>query len=153
MKPKLTFNYEYPPGERTKPPEERQGRKYPLLPVRFYNGDKKTPLLEGLIDTGSDDILIPRELADFLILPKLQDKSSTGMGGQFAVFKTKVGVIIGRGGREFDLGVIEITARTDIRDDPILLGRYPIFHEFQLVIEEYLEKFHLIPKEVAWTKK
>jgi len=30
---------------------------------------------------------------------------------------------------------------------PLLIGRYPVFEEFQIIFEEYKQKFKLIPKE------
>ena len=35
----------------------------------------------------------------------------------------------------------------DFREIPILIGRNPVFDEYQVIFEEYKKKFKLIPKE------
>lgn len=68
-------------------------------------------------------------------------------------YETKVGLIIGRGGREVDFGLVNATVPEIEQDVPILIGRYPVFEEFQVIFEEFKQKFKLIPKEEILKKK
>ena len=40
--------------------------KYPIIPVKFYYKDKKTPFIEALLDSGGDFIVIPMPIAEYL---------------------------------------------------------------------------------------
>ncbi|GAH80774.1 unnamed protein product [marine sediment metagenome] len=58
-----------------------------------------------------------------------------------------VGLILGRGGREVDFGYITAFFPEEEKDVPILIGRHPVFEEYQVIFEEFNQKFKLIPKE------
>ena len=58
---------------------------------------------------------------------------------------------IGRGGRISDIGYVEAGYPDQLQDQPILLGRTPLLDEFQLIVEKYKGRFHLIPKEETET--
>lgn len=120
---------------------------YPLIPIKLYNGTKETRVIEGLIDTGADKCLIPRAIADYLELENLGDERASGINGVSIHHRTEVGLKIGRGGRISDIGYVEAAYPDQLQDQPILLGRTPLLDEFQLIVEKYKGRFHLIPKE------
>ena len=72
---------------------------------------------------------------------------SEGMGGKYNSYETEVGLIIGRGGRTVDFGAVKAVFPENDLNVPLLIGRYPVFEEFQIIFEEYKKKFKLIPKE------
>ena len=151
-KVKLTINYSLPPLKRRNiGPEEEEQETYPLLPIILYCKGKKTPPIEGLVDSGSDGLFIPRRIADFLGLERGAPVQSTGVDGAYDAFRTDVGIVIGRGGkdREADLGIIEATVPANDKDVPVLIGRHPIFDEYQIIFEEYKKRFIMNPKEKA----
>jgi len=155
---KLTFTFKYslPPGLRKKKiPNKEKVLTYPLIPVRFYSKTGKTTVIEALLDSGSDMIHINKSLASFLNLPKGKKIESGGMGGKYIAYETKVGLILGRGGktRETDFGYVNAVFPEEELDVPILIGRFPVFQEFQVVFEEYKKRFKLIPKEEILEKQ
>ena len=148
---KFTFSYNVRPGARKLPKEEKEKHQsYPLLPVRFYQPNNKnnmTPAFEGLLDSGSDGVHIHKAIAELLNLSQMKKVESEGMGGKYGSYETEIGLIIGRGGREVDFGVVKAVYPETELNVPILIGRNPVFDEYQVIFEEYNKKFKLIPKE------
>jgi hypothetical protein len=152
-KVKLTFNYQYPPGKRQNPGEDEA--TYPLLPIRFYYDGVTTPQMEGLLDSGCDSIFLPKQITKFLKLPLGDLMEAHGIDGPCKAYPTKIGLIIGIGGkaRECDFGIVDAVIPIEERDTPILIGRQPVFDEYQIVFEQYRGKILLIPKEDVIKKK
>ncbi len=150
----LTFKYSLPPGLRKKSiPKNIKLQMSPLIPVRFYSKTGKTNVIEALLDSGSDIIHINRDIFSFLGLPKGKKIDGGGMGGKYVAYNTKVGLILGRGGREVDFGYVNAVFPEEEKDVPILIGKFPVFEEFQVIFEGYKEKFKLIPKEEILEKE
>jgi hypothetical protein len=147
----FTFKYSVRPGARKEPKNVKSELpKYPLIPVRFYNPKDKsieTPIFEALLDSGSDGVHLHRDISDSLGLTRLKKTESEGMGGKYNCFETEVGLILGRGGRTVDFGVVEAVFPEQDLNVPLLIGRKPVFEEFQIIFEEFKDKFKLIPKE------
>ena len=72
---------------------------------------------------------------------------SEGIGGKYWSYETEIGLIIGRGGREVDSGIVKAVYPDKELNLPILIGTNPVFEEYQVIFEEYKKKFKLIPKE------
>lgn len=143
---KFTFTYNVRPGARKLPQKDKAKlQTYPFLPIRFYNPQNKkniTPVFEGLLDSGSDGVHLHKAISESLSLSELKKTNSEGMGGKYVCYETNVGLNIGRGGREVDLGVVKAVYPESDQNVPILIGRTPVF-------EEYKKKFKLIPNEDA----
>ena len=139
------FTFRYKQGEEN---------NYPLIPLKFSWKGKESPLIEGLLDSGSDQILIPRGLAKYLGLPlEKQKKSMRVAGGSRRWFKSKVDFAIGRGGREVTFKNRSI-AVIDSDDCPVLVGRDPLFKEYEIIFREFNNQFILNPpKEKQITSK
>lgn len=152
-KVKLSFPYKYPPGRRQNPGEDEA--IYPLLPIRLYHGTYTTPPMEGLLDSGCDGIFLPKNITNFLNLPLGRLMQAHGIDGPCQAYPTQIGLIIGRGGRwrECDFGVVDAVIPVEERDTPILIGRHPVFDEYQIIFEQYNGKIILIPKEEVRKKK
>ena len=141
----FTFRYSVPPGLRKLPKDQKaKTPHYPLIPVRFYYNGVKLPVFEALLDSGADKINLTKKIVDRLNLPKCKKFDGAGMGGRFRCFETEVGLIIGRGGKEFDLGIVDAVCPMVERDVPILIGRYPVFMEYQVIFEDFKQRFKLI---------
>ncbi len=148
---RFSFPYNVRPGARKLPKEEKEKlQSYPLLPVRFYQPNNKkiiTPIFEGLLDSGSDGVHIHKAIAEMLNLSQMKKVESEGMGGKYWSYETEIGFIIGRGGREVDFGIVKAVYPEQELNVPILIGRKPVFDEYQVIFEDYKNKFKLIPKE------
>lgn len=142
------FKYNLPPElRRKKKPKDIPIKKYPLMPIKLYLSNKKTSIIEGLIDSGSNGLFIPKSIAEFLNLSKGKKIDVSGICGNCKAYETKVGLILGRGGREVNFGYIKAVFPEEERNIPILIGREPVFDEYQIIFEEHRERFKLIPKE------
>ena len=152
----FTFKYRLPPELRERNiPEDDPQKEYPYMPIYLYYKEKKTLPIEGLIDSGSDYLFIPKGLADFLNLPKGKKEEIHGACGSCYGIETQVGLILGRGGgnREMDYGYVRACYPEKERFNPILIGRTPLFEEYRVVFEDYKKKFKLIPREEILKKE
>ncbi|MDI6708135.1 MAG: hypothetical protein QME47_03510 [Candidatus Thermoplasmatota archaeon] len=71
----------------------------PMLPCRFEWKGKKTPIIDGWLDSGADSIVLPLAIAKYLGL-ELQDASPMRVvGGSVERFESIVDLTIGRAGR------------------------------------------------------
>lgn len=134
-----------PPGVRHLPEEQtREMEKYPLLPLILRFGNKQTPIMEGLVDSGATDLLLPKFVAEELDLPHLEEDTMNGIGGEYPAYKTKVNLQIGRGGRTFNFGEIDACISGVDMDSPILVGHKPLFETFKITFDTKKEKLYLI---------
>jgi predicted aspartyl protease len=118
--------------------------KYPIIPVKFYYKDKKTPYIEALLDSGGDFIVIPMPIAEYLNL-KLENAGDVDTaGGTVSLFKSNIDITIGKNGDFVDYKnkQIYVSTRTDI---PVLLGRSPIFEDYEIIFRK--QKNQLILKK------
>ena len=158
-KKKLSFSFTFKP-----PTHLRKAKNLPIealqpyLHLRLYNNSEETPQLEGILDSGAFGILIPKCHAELINLPELDKKIGYGAGGKLNLRNTKLGIKIWRGSRIEDLGYIDATIEMDGNLTDILIGRSPLFEDFQIIFEMFNKKFKLIPKEedvkkTSFTKK
>jgi predicted aspartyl protease len=118
--------------------------RYPIIPVRFINKDKKTPFIDALLDSGGDFIVIPMPIAQYLDLKLKKAGHVDTAGGKATLFKSKITMTIGD---KEDMAIykdseIHISARDDI---PILLGRQPLFEDYEITFKKHKNKIILKP--------
>ena len=153
---RFTFKYGLQPELRgIKIPEDHPQKRYPFMPIYLYHEQKKTIPIEGLMDSGSDYMFIPKGLAEFLNLPKGKKEKINGACGSCNAIETQDGLILGRGGksREMNYGYVKAFFPEKERNVPILIGRTPIFGDYQVIFEDYKRKFKLIPKEEIFERE
>ena len=109
--------------------------KYPIIPVKFYYKDKKTPFIEALLDSGGDFIVIPMPIAQYLNLKLEKAGDVDTAGGTVALFKSYIDITIGKNGgfTDYKNKLIYVSTRTDI---PVLLGRSPIFEDYEITFKK-----------------
>jgi len=118
--------------------------KYPIIPVKFYYKDKRTPFIEALLDSGGDFIVIPMPIAQYLNLKLEKAGDVDTAGGTVALFKSTIDITIGKNGgfADYKNKLIYVSTRTDI---PVLLGRSPIFEDYEITFKK--QENQLILKE------
>ena len=116
--------------------------KYPVVPVRFYYNGKDTPIIDALLDSGGDFIVIPMPIARYLDLKLKKAGSVDTAGGTTSLFKANLNMVIGNKKQFFTYNNIEIhvSARNDI---PVLLGRSPIFEDHEIIFKNQENKLIL----------
>ena len=122
-------------------------QKYPVIPVKFYFKDRETPIIDALLDSGGDFIVIPMPVARYLGLKLKKAGSVDTAGGATVLFKTILSMVIGKKEETYTYQNIQIhvSARNDI---PILLGRHPIFEDYEITFKK--QKNQLILKSIKW---
>ena len=120
--------------------------KYPVIPVKFYYKNKETPIIDALLDSGGDFIVIPMPIARYLGLRLKKAGSVDTAGGITLLFKATLSMIIGK--REETAGYNNIQIHVSGRNDiPVLLGRHPIFEDYEITFKKH--KNQLILKSMT----
>ncbi len=117
---------------------------YPLIPIKFFSKTRETPVIDALLDSGGDFIVIPNAIARYLGLELLQAGCVDTAGGETTLFKSYVKMVIHgkRGKFTYDNLEIHVSDRNDI---PVLLGRKPIFEDHEIVFKKFENKLILQP--------
>ena len=123
--------------------------RYPVVPVKFYYKDKKTPFIDALLDSGGDFIVMPMPIAKYLGLELKKAGSVDTAGGTTSLFKATLHMAIGKKNKiaVYEKNQIHVSARNDI---PVLLGRHPIFEDYEITFKK--QKNQLILKPAKTTK-
>lgn len=115
----------------------------PRVPIRFVGTDgKSTPPIEAVLDSGADQVTIPKDFADILklSLKPRKDEIITANGPCHA-FSSKAHFFLGRGGREVEYNDEEICVMENC--PAILVGICPIFEDYIVRIDAASKKFTL----------
>ena len=147
MAPRLidySFRYKTVHG-RDKKTGEMTTRYYPYVPAILSSGAKKAPPIEGLLDSGSDGIVIPLFLANSLDLELVESEPMKVVGRLVDRYKAKLTMTLGRAGRFCDpLPDVPVNIPKE-GDSPIIFGRMPIFELFRITFVEAEHRFTLEP--------
>jgi len=103
-------------------------------------------LIEGLLDSGSDGIIIPRSLATYLDL-ELKPAAKpmrVANGRDVERFTARANITLGRGGRCCDPIGVEVSIPVE-GDPPVLIGREPVFRLFVITFVEAERRFEMRP--------
>ncbi|MDI6887320.1 MAG: retropepsin-like aspartic protease [Candidatus Thermoplasmatota archaeon] len=118
-----------------------------MLPCRFEWKGKKTPIIDGWLDSGADSIVLPLAIAKYLGL-ELQDASPMRVvGGSVERFESIVDLTIGRAGRFTSFPNVKVSIPKKEDDTPVLLGRDPIFDNYNISFFGKEKKFTMRPCE------
>jgi len=109
--------------------------KYPIIPVKFHFGEKETPFIDALLDSGGDFIVIPMPIAKYLGLKLKKAGEVDTAGGTTSLYKSNLNMFMGNKTTIATYHNIQIHVST--RDDiPILLGRHPIFEDYEIIFNK-----------------
>ena len=121
--------------------------KYPVVPVKFHYKDKKTPFIDALLDSGGDFIVMPMPIARYLGLKLKKAGSVDTAGGTTSLFKATLDMVIGKKNKTatYSNSQIHVSARSDI---PVLLGRHPIFEDYEITFKKQKNQLILKPAKI-----
>jgi len=125
-----------------KKPFEFEYKDYPLIPVKFFSTTKETPLIDALLDSGGDFIVIPQAIAKYLELKLKKAGFVDTAGGEANLYKSKVKMIIQNNDKKHTYDNLEIHI-SDRNDIPVLLGRKPIFEDHDITFKKHENKLIL----------
>lgn len=117
-------------------------RDFPLIPVTFSSMEKETPIIDALLDSGGDFIVVPHAIAKYLGLNLLKAGNVDTAGGETTLYKSFVNMVINDKDKKFTYENLEIhvSSRNDI---PVLLGRKPIFEDHEITFKKFENKLIL----------
>ena len=120
----------------------------PIIPLQFTLKDGTPVTIAGLLDSGSDVILIPKDIAESLGLDIGRKANEIdGVGGKVKVAKSRIRVRLDDGRRIYRIPhALEVCVQLsgNVFDD-ILIGRIPFFEEFVIEFNECAKRVKLIP--------
>ena len=119
---------------------------HPIIPLIISSKEKRTAQTEGLLDSGSDGIVIPRGIADYLglELTPAERPMMVANGRSVKRFTSRATLTLGRGGRHCDPIEAEVSVPAE-GNPPILIGREPIFRLFTITFVEAERRFEMKP--------
>lgn len=111
-------------------------KDFPLIPIKFFSMGKETPIIDALLDSGGDFIVVPFAIAKYLGLKLKKAGNVDTAGGETTLKKTYVNMAINNEDREFKYDNLEIHV-SNRNDIPVLLGRKPIFEDYEIIFKKY----------------
>lgn len=120
----------------------------PIIPLQVALNDGTHVTITGLLDSGSDVILIPREIAESLGLnvgKKITEID--GIGGRVKVAKSRIRATLHDGRRTVRIphGLEVNVQLSGVVFDDVLIGRIPFFEEFIVEFNEGAKRIKLTP--------
>lgn len=119
-------------------------RQAPFIPIFVTNKFGKAMEVIALLDSGADNTVVPKDLAELLGLKEEKaDTETGGIGGKVKVKKARLHFRI-KGNREsYSLDVPSLVLQDEDADVPILLGRHGFFEHFHITFKQNEEKIVL----------
>ncbi|OGS42560.1 MAG: hypothetical protein A3K67_06860 [Euryarchaeota archaeon RBG_16_62_10] len=119
---------------------------HPVIPLIVSSGKKRSPPMDGLLDSGSDGVVLPKVLADYLGLElrTAETPMRVADGKSVERYISRANLTIGRAGRYCDPIDAEVTVPA-LGKPPILIGRDPIFSLFVITFIEAEKRIGMKP--------
>ena len=117
-------------------------KDFPLIPIKFYSKNRETPIIDALLDSGGDFIVVPYAIARYLELKLLKAGHVDTAGGETTLSKSFVDMVINDKEHNYIYKDLEIHV-SDRNDIPVLLGRKPIFEDHEIIFKKYKNKLIL----------
>lgn len=130
----MTFNFKY------KSVILKSGSKIyrPIIPMVIKAKESFDVL--GILDSGSDITIIPKEIADAIGIEYINDNSISGISG--VALSAKEGKIFVEFGKKREIYNFEIPVLipTDKENLSVIIGRAGFFNEFKITFDEFNKK-------------
>ncbi len=117
-------------------------RKAPFIPIHVTDRDGKQLVVNGLIDSGADNTVVPKELAELLGLSEKRELETAGIGGKVKVKEAKMTITV-VGAREKYSFNVPVLVMQESGSVPLLLGRNGFFENFHVTFRQDEEKIML----------
>jgi predicted aspartyl protease len=117
-------------------------KDFPLIPIKFHSKKRATPIIDALLDSGGDFIVVPYAIAKYLELKLLKAGHVDTAGGETTLSRSFVNMVISGEKQDFIYKNLEIHI-SDRNDIPVLLGRKPIFEDHEIIFKKYKNKLIL----------
>lgn len=120
--------------------------KRPIIPITLSHGEKSIEL-EAIIDSGSDFMLITKEIAEFLGLELGKKEEEVGICGEkckTVMSHCNITITDGKETARLLSKPIQVILEGNAKLDEILIGRFGFFDEFDITFRENSSRIELI---------
>ena len=107
---------------------------FPKVVVTLYNKGTKLDY-PALIDSGATDIFIPKQIAEALELNFEEDGTAGGWTGDFKIWGSHIGLILGKGAQTFRKMLPCVIPDNENKSQEVILGR-TFFKFFEVTFNE-----------------
>ena len=111
---------------------------FPKIPVTLFNKGIIFPT-SALLDSGATHIFIPREIANALELELKNPDMATSWTGEFKVWESHIGVIVGKGAQTFRQKLPCNVPDDECKHAEVVFGR-SFFKNFEITFDEQAKK-------------
>lgn len=115
----------------------------PMIPLTIRNNERHVPVV-GILDSGSDFMLIPRDVAEYLNLELTGDEEAEAVGGKIQTKKSVVNLTVSDGKNNIHLPAFPVGVIIQGGLDEVIIGRIPFFSEFDITFRENSKRVELI---------
>ena len=127
-------------------------RHAPFIPVIVRNKFEQVMKVVGLVDSGADTTVVPRDLADLLGMKENAASTETGgIGGKVKVKRSRLRFMLEGNREQYSLDVPALILQDNDNDVPLLLGRHGYFEHFHITFKQDEQKVvlkRINPKEI-----
>lgn len=115
----------------------------PMIPLIIRKGEKHIPLL-GILDSGSDFMLIPKDIAEYLNLELHGSEEADAIGNKVETKKSMISLTVSDGKTNIYLQNIPVKILMQDGLKEVIVGRIPFFEEFDITFKENSKRIELI---------
>ena len=144
----LSFRFNYKRvGALDNDTKEVKDYYYPFIPCILSSERKTTREIDGLLDSGSDGVVINRSMADMLELKLKNANSIRVAGSKIQRSVSNISIKIGRAGRFSQLFENVQVSVIEGEETPVIIGRDPIFRFYRITFIEPEHRLEFAPYE------
>ncbi|MFH1391339.1 MAG: aspartyl protease family protein [Candidatus Diapherotrites archaeon] len=125
----MSFTFKY-----RKEKIEGKIRYFPKVVISLYNKGIKFDY-PALIDSGATDIFVPKQIAEALELDFKEEDIASSWNGDFKVWGSNIGVILGKGSQTFRRVLPCLIPDSENPNQEVILGRV-LFKFFEVTFNE-----------------
>ena len=115
----------------------------PMIPLILRKDERHLSTI-GLLDSGSDFILIPKEIAEYLELELSGNDEAEAIGGTIETKKSVISLTVSDGKNNIYLQNIPVEVLMQDGLKEVIIGRIPFFSEFDILFKENSKRIELL---------
>lgn len=115
----------------------------PMIPIIIRKDEKHISTL-GILDSGSDFMLIPKDIAEYLNLELHGIEEADAIGSKIETKKSMISLTVSDGKTNIYLQNIPVKVFMQDSFKETIIGRIPFFSEFDITFRENSKRMELI---------
>ncbi len=115
----------------------------PMIPLILRRDERHISIL-GILDSGSDFILIPKDIAEYLNLELHGNEEADAIGNKIEIKKSIVSLTVSDGKTNIYLQNIPVKVLMQDGLKEVIVGRIPFFSEFDITFRENSKRIELV---------